>query len=246
MRLLIDTGNSRLKWALADATRLVSVGSNRHDTPEPWLEFLATTDPAEAVYLASVASDAVNRKVREQLFSSWGAEVVELGAASRFGALCNGYKDPQQLGVDRWSAMVGAWCQYTAPFCVIDCGSAVTVDAVDATGQHLGGCIIPGYNMQLQSLNQCTAGVKVMAEPAISDTWGRSTRECVERGVGDAIAGLVERSVIRLQEQLQRDVQLIITGGDSRLCESQTALQAVVDEQLVLQGMAYMVDRRGE
>lgn len=246
MKLLIDAGNSRMKWALADSTRLLCTGACAHDSPGAWLEFLASTDPVDAVYLASVASDLLNRKLRDQLFLSWDVEVIELAAAKRFGALCNGYKVPEQLGVDRWAAMVGAWCQYTAPFCVIDCGSAVTVDAVDATGQHLGGSIIPGYSMQLQSLNQCTAGVKAEAETLFSDPWGRSTQECVQRGAGDAIGGLVERSVMRLQGQLKRGVQLIITGGDSRLCKSESGLQAVVNEQLVLQGMAYMVERWGE
>tara|TARA_Y100000589_G_scaffold237676_1_gene225080 strand:- start:745 stop:1191 length:447 start_codon:yes stop_codon:yes gene_type:complete len=117
------------------------------------------------------------------------------------------------MGADRWHGMYGAWLRHRSGFVVVDAGSAVTLDYVDAGGQHLGGFILPGQGMMLRSLRRDVARVVFKPGEVLDDTPGKSTSECVNHGLAWLLAGLVER--------IQRDAEslgltdVIVTGGDA-------------------------------
>ena len=94
--------------------------------------------------------------------SKWGVPFKTIKAEAQQGALINGYMEPERLGVDRWLAMLAVIEeeQPEVPICVIDCGSAITIDAVNAKGEHVGGLIVPGISMMRNALVKGTSGIR--------------------------------------------------------------------------------------
>ncbi|MEX2353865.1 MAG: type III pantothenate kinase, partial [Gammaproteobacteria bacterium] len=138
-------------------------------------------------------------------------EYVEVSAESN--GVRNGYRDINQLGVDRWLAMIAARDKYNGNLCVVDCGSAVTIDMVDADGQHQGGYIIPGHYLMQQSLVNNTSRLSVSGVYKPTVALGRSTGECINNGTILAVSCLIEHVIQTAGTRSSSDYKCIITGG---------------------------------
>ena len=142
--------------------------------------------------------------------------------------------------------MIGAWAEVEAACLVVDAGTAITIDAVDGDGQHLGGQIIPGVATMASALTAATSDIPaVRPAPGRSDTdlamFGRNTAAAVREGAQNAVVGAVDRAIRTLQSNAYEPV-VVLTGGDSSrilnvLCE--TPLHR---PHLVLQGLAHMLE----
>ncbi|MCW8828133.1 MAG: type III pantothenate kinase [Gammaproteobacteria bacterium] len=242
MKLLIDLGNSRMKWAEMRDDRLDGYGSCSYHERENWPAALDCVDRPERVYFASVAADELNSRLEAYLQARWGSCAVRLFSQQTCCGVHNGYEQPLRLGVDRWAAMLAAYRLCRGPLCVIDCGSAMTVDALDGSGRHLGGLILPGVQLQQRSLLQGTARIgDAQGDLDTGRMWGRNSAACVQHGSVHAMAALVEHSARDLARQLPGTVKVVMTGGDALLIMSLLEREVVYEEHLVLQGMSMMV-----
>jgi len=242
MMLLIDIGNTRLKWGLHDGTKIITSGSGSYADPgELPVAIDASGVSPECAYLASVGAHDVASRVCQEIESHYGIRVEVMQTGTKCCGVVNGYLQPGRLGIDRWAAMVGAKLRFSGPLCVVDSGSAVTIDALNSEGRHLGGYIVPGLEMQRSLLQKGTATVRV-TEPVMESTaWGRDTAACLTQGGIEAIVGLVERAARRLEEQCSEAVTTVITGGDAEVILPLLELDAHKEEFLVFEGMARMV-----
>ena len=153
----------------------------------------------------------------------------------------NSYREPGQLGADRWAALLAARGLTSMAACVVDCGTAVTVDALSANGEFLGGMIFPGLQLLRRSLMQGTQGVKV-SEGNVMDCLARSTADGVAAGTLFGLAGAVDRLIAEYRQTLGEAMQVFLTGGDAPVLASrlQTATTPVPD--LVLKGLARIAE----
>ncbi|MEM7708432.1 MAG: type III pantothenate kinase [Pseudomonadota bacterium] len=241
--LLIDLGNTRLKWTRAGSEGLEP--SRELDCNQPLAPALARAwDPLETprrIAVVSVGARPVLEALAEWIRSRWPCPLRQaesaataqvqtpMGEAPR--ALINSYADPQQMGADRWIAMLGAASVCCRAFAVIDAGTALTVDVVGDDGQHRGGWILPGRALMHQSLSRGTAAVR----PDLIDSdaaFGQDTRTCVAGGVSAAVLGALQL----LDRQLPPDCQLLVCGGDGGWL-SQHLPRARYEADLVLQGL---------
>ncbi|MBL8346727.1 MAG: type III pantothenate kinase [Rubrivivax sp.] len=222
--LAIDVGNTRLKWALYDAPRpgatLLQQGAVFLET----IDELADGDwkalPEPASMLGSiVAGDAVRRRVEEQMVS-WEIEPHWVVPAASEGGLVNGYDHPHRLGADRWVALAGARQRAlsaagsagaTRAALVVMVGTAVTVDALDASGRFLGGLILPGFGLMLRALEMGTAGLRVPTGEVVA--FPTNTSDALMSGGTNAIAGAIERQYRRLRSRAGHEPLLLISGG---------------------------------
>ncbi|HLF97499.1 MAG TPA: type III pantothenate kinase [Methylococcaceae bacterium] len=240
MTLLLDVGNSRLKWAWLDGDGL------RPGTPFP----------SRAVDLAGAfeaAWDALPRPVKICGCNVAGEEIraaVETWAARRWGCPCrwivstaeaygvtNGYEDPARLGADRWLALIAARRFFPLPLCVADCGTAVTVDALDADGRHLGGVIAPGLEAMRSAL---PLAVPMDAATAGAAPLGRNTVAAIGSGVLHAAAGLIGRVHAHCRTQWGQNPELILTGGDAARIAAVLDIPHWVEADLLLRGLAWL------
>lgn len=154
MKLLIDIGNTRLKWALASTAELLETGTIFHEG-EPAAKLHALPKkPVEAIWLTHVIGTDHEPAIIENLHARYGFAPRLARATESWNGLRNAYREPQRLGVDRWLAMIAAWqdAGRAAPVCVVDAGTALTADAIAQDGAHLGGIIAAGLQTQQRAV----------------------------------------------------------------------------------------------
>ena len=218
--LALDIGNTRLKWA--------QYASPRPDAPllAQGAEFLENIErlsdgawhglaaPAHILGCA-VAADAVKRRLEEQM-ELWDVSPQWVVASDAEAGLRNGYDYPTRLGADRWVAMIGAYHRMlmqgpARPMVVVMVGTAVTVEALDATGKFLGGLILPGHGIMLRALESGTAGLHVPTGEVRE--FPTNTSDALTSGGTYAIAGAVERMVQHVRTHCGAEPLGVMTGG---------------------------------
>ena len=158
----------------------------------------------------------------------------------------NSYRQPRRLGVDRWVAMIGAWAEVSGACLVVDAGTAVTIDALDASGKHLGGQIIPGVGVMAASLATQTSDIPNIQRRAASqgsgiEMFASTTAGAVGQGALNAVVGAVERAARAIGDD-QGEVTIILTGGDASRILKSLGDEAIHRPHLVLQGLAQMLE----
>jgi len=218
--LAIDVGNTRLKWALYESPHtqapLLAHGAEFLENIDkladgPW----ATLPVPQRMLGCIVAGDHLKRRVEEQM-EIWDAAPQWVVASSFEAGLTNGYDFPARLGADRWVAMIGAWHRLLAqgparPMVLVMVGTAVTVEAVDASGKFLGGIILPGHGIMLRALESGTAGLHVPTGDVCE--FPTNTSDALTSGGTFAIAGAVERMVQHVRQHCGAEPKCFMTGG---------------------------------
>lgn len=242
--LVIDVGNTRLKWALYDridvSARLLAHGAVFLETIDELADNVwAALAPPSRVYGCVVAGEAVRRRVDEQL-ELWDIEPIWLSSPARGGGVVNGYEHPMRLGADRWMALVGARQRVLAlprprPALVVMVGTAVTVDAMDTQGNFLGGFILPGFGLMLKALEMGTAGLKVPTGEVRE--FPSNTSDALMSGGAFGIAGAIERMLRHLTQRCGEPPELFMTGGAAVKLAPITALPFEVIDSLIFEGL---------
>jgi len=189
--LQLDVGNSGAKWRLVSAGSVLVRGRYHPQDHASRQALLQLTPAPRTIWVASVAAPAAEADLAALLFDHWHVKPWFARTAGRTGDLKNSYSDPSRMGVDRWLAMIGARARDAGRLCVVDAGSALTIDIVSATGRHEGGYIIPGPELMERALLLETDRVR-FDEPIDHDlTPGTSTAQAVRHGIALAQAGAV-------------------------------------------------------
>lgn len=242
MILLLDIGNTRLKSACLTAAGLQSQAPLSHDgrIPSELLQVLRDQSRPEAIWLCSVGADSLARDIESFVSDEWQLPTFQLCSRRQQAGVLNAYRDPETLGADRWAALLAAMSGGLAPCCIIDCGTAMTLDALDATGQHLGGQIVPGMRLMREALGQGTIGVGRQPDAVHSLHFGRSTAEAVGGGVLQTSQAAIRRFHQQAAGQFSgKQPRLLLTGGDAPvLLDPLVDLAPVHCPDLVLQGLA--------
>ncbi len=250
MTLLVDVGNSAVKWARRAADGSVSAGGRA--LHRGGLDVAAALSdawrgapaPRRAVG-CSVASAAVVAAVERAARAVGLAEVEWMRSQASFRGevtLVNGYLDPRQLGADRWHALLGACARLPgASLVVVNAGTATTVDCVRAgadSSRFVGGCIAPGVRLMLESLARNTAGLPLATGAPVD--FPDTTDRAIVTGVLDAQAGLVERVWRRFSAGLDLSPRLLLAGGHAELLAARLPgeLAPLIEHNLVLRGLA--------
>jgi type III pantothenate kinase len=244
MILVIDVGNTRLKWAWLTSTGLSDQQAVVHRDAKPgiWTTALFKTGQRPRRVLVSNVAGPVMAKTLARLTKRNFRVDVEFVTASReFHGLTSGYLDPSLLGADRWLALIGAWTLARTALCVVDAGTAVKVDSVDLSGQHLGGLIAPGIHMMREVLMSNTSDIAKAAlnsSPSLAGVLANNTIAAVSRGAVFALAGMADRAAEVVEQSTGSKPKLFITGGDANMIAGTMRMHGEIVPDLVLQGLA--------
>ena len=240
--LLVDLGNPRWMLSTVRDTRLgpIQVGGYA-DVPELLTPRLSKYRQAvDAVWLASVAETDITERFVATLGVVLALPVHQIRSTDPMPDLVSGYLRPHQLGIDRLLAMVAARAQSRRAFCVIDAGTAVTIDFVDAGGQHLGGFILPGIQLARECLLRNTA-IPHDGEVEDQALLGRDTATAVALGTRNSVAGLVERFLIGEAALFDgEEVVTFVTGGDADAFLELLPAGCQRVDNMVLRGLAVL------
>jgi len=249
--LALDVGNTRLKWAQYDApaagAKLLAQGAVFLENIDKLVEGEWKAIPPPTQILGCVvASDAIKRRVAEQM-ELWDAAPRWVVSSRHEAGLTNGYDHPARLGADRWVAMIGAHHRLLArgirkPCVVVMVGTAVTVDALDASGKFLGGIILPGHGIMLRALESGTAGLHVPTGE-VRD-FPTNTSDALTSGGTFAIAGAVQRMVENLTRHCGEVPECIMTGGAGWKMAPSLSVKFELVDSLIFDGLLEIAARR--
>jgi type III pantothenate kinase len=245
--LLVDIGNTRIKWAYLDGGR---IGRGRAAVHSAWGAstyarrlFAKKTRPAH-MWVTSVAGPGAKRAL-SRAARRCGVAVTFVSVPRRGGGVRVGYLEPWRLGVDRFVAAVGAHELFPQlPVCVVGVGTAMTIDLIEADGRHRGGVIIPAPPLMAETLFTCTHGIQQRAQGGAAGgsarLFARSTRAGVVQGARYAAAALIDRAVEEGQAILGRSPLVVLTGGGAALVRPLLKSPCVRVRDLVLRGLAVL------
>jgi type III pantothenate kinase len=240
MNLLIDMGNTRLKWAVMLDGRLIPGRAldnsqlNRHELVEIW----KVQALPKRLVIACVSANLLLELVLAVADELWpNLEIISVKSQAHAYGVVNAYQQPEKLGVDRWLGLVAVRRHYQIPACIVDCGTAITVDLLDANGNHQGGLISPGLTLMRKALVEGTEALQFHETDCVAGL-ANFTEAAIYSGTLSAAAGLIEHVLSRQPDNLH----LILTGGDAGLIARQLKGKPVIDTDLVLRGLAIVVD----
>lgn len=246
MLLLVDAGNTRIKWAAVDPRQPMVLGS--------WVHFgvvaradvgmLASVWQAidiSHVVLSNVAGDALHEELELALSHALGLMPVPriwFRSQSELAGLRNTYRDPQQLGCDRFASAVGARALYPdQPILIVTCGTATTIDCVTADGVFTGGMILPGLGTMAASLAAKAAQLPQVAQPVhISHPFADNTSDAIVSGCINAQVGAIERAT-KIYCSQHTQARCLLSGGAASMIGPHLQVAHDQVDNLVLIGL---------
>lgn len=237
MNLLVDIGNTRIKWCI-DEQGVMSVGQavEHHSTAFPFYirqQWLLLKQP-KTLAISTVSAKQIEQQLVAMAYHLWPEITVIFAQSLEQGfSVRNAYQHTEKLGVDRWLNLIALHSFYPGNNAIIDCGTAITIDCIDNKAMHLGGVIGPGIQLMKQALSQGTDGLQ-LSDKTFSVALSGSTESAIYSGTLLAATGLIEKTVNDLCEV----EKIILTGGDAELLAPLLNVECIVDVDFVLKGLA--------
>ncbi|OOZ34617.1 type III pantothenate kinase [Solemya velesiana gill symbiont] len=245
--LLIDIGNTNLKWSWLDNRKLSSADSAPHES-DAFAKIAANcwgdADTPDRVVVANVAGREIEQHLSDWSQNVWGVTPEIVTTSAQALGVVNAYENPAQLGVDRWLTLVAVHGRYPGAACIVDCGTAITIDVIDAHGVHKGGLILPGFELMRRSLLERTNIPRVDVACG-KQLLAKDTATAVAAAGIHAAAALIERVIAKTAQELGARLTLILTGSGSRKLLEVLESTGTVIPDLVMVGLA-MIATDGE
>lgn len=243
MLLLIDIGNTRIKWArCVDGVMGTQAAAVHVDwTQDDFVQQILNSGPrAERVFIGNVSGKRMGDLAQEAIAGAWQLEPHFAHSPAAQAGLRNAYPEPGKLGVDRWLGMLGGRAIEPRPLCVVSVGTAMTIDGLDAHGQHLGGVIVPGPDLMVSSLLKNTSDIARFAAggQARDQLFADNTLGAIQQGAVQALAALIDRAHETLRKQLGEAPALLLTGGACQRIQPAIHVPGREIPDLVLRGLA--------
>ncbi|MDB5761139.1 MAG: type pantothenate kinase [Herminiimonas sp.] len=262
MLLLVDAGNTRIKWALTEK----DPGAHAPGRANALGRWIASGAVARAdsglladawhglkiarILLSNVAGEPMHKELEQILLRVLGLQLVPVEwfkSVAALGGVRNGYRDPAQLGCDRFASAIGAHALFPGrSLIVVTCGTATTIDAVTADGLFMGGMILPGPELMAASLAGNTAQLPQVAQHAeAAAIFADNTDDAIASGCIAAQAGAIERAVAARIRQ-HGAVQCIISGGAATMVAPHLSIPCDKVDNLVLIGLQTVVMQQNQ
>jgi type III pantothenate kinase len=261
--LLLDIGNSRLKWALQrgpyrKGRRFAASGViELRQLPRRGaflLRLLKMLDPKLSIEACNVAGTAVEKQLRAMVRRAGLRSPRFLRSTDAAGGVRNAYPEPWRLGADRWASLIGARSEHpNRGLCLVAIGTAMTIDLLDPKGRHRGGSITPGPKLMVESLLENTAGISRRAGgrsavdgPRVGRTglFAHDTRGAVTAGAVHAAAALISEAVRSARILLGASPRLILSGGAADVIGPLLRKRHIREDDLALRGLAVLRSER--
>ena len=235
-KLWLDIGNTRLKYWITEHDQIIEQAAELHlQSPADLLLGLIQHFKALGLHQVGLSSvqDKINNERILSILESLHIPVIFAQVQAEYAGLICGYDEPSQLGIDRWLQVLAVATQAHENYCVISCGTALTIDLAKGQ-QHLGGFILPNLYLQRDSLIQNTKGIKI-PDAAFSElNPGRNTIDAVHHGILLGLLSTIEKVLHDFP------AQLVLTGGDAPLFAQHLAqYQPRIEPDLLLKGLQH-------
>ncbi|MGZ5142461.1 MAG: type III pantothenate kinase [Burkholderiales bacterium] len=231
--LVIDAGNSRIKWGLHAEDEWLERGVVLTAEAQRLQEVFSRLASPERIVAANVAGALAEQCISDAV-APFGAHVNWIVSRAEQCGVRSSYADPALLGPDRWAALIGARHLHESACVVVNAGTTLTVDALTSHGIFVGGFIVPGYTLMREALARNTARLKL--QDGQFSFFPDNTADAICSGALNALSGAVDRMLRYLRETGQEEAIILLSGGDAPLLEPLLGTPQLVDN-LVLEGL---------
>lgn len=252
MKLLLDIGNSQIKSATTSASHAMQVhGALPYDHDQLQQAFSQLSEqvqtyasvPVTEMWISNVAGDSLSQQIKTWAEQHYQITPHFITPQVQAYGISLSYTSPQQFGADRWLAMIAARQQTAQPACIVSCGTAITVDLLDASGHHIGGAIAPGFAIMQSALAHNTAACQLselmeITDSAVDFTEVTNTRSAIRMGCLLMTTSYIDNLYRKACSQLGNEVQYYLCGGYAQALLPHLACDYLVKPNLVLQGLA--------
>jgi len=237
MKLLIDVGNTRIKWAVDKNNNIensIAIEHNKADfiniVREAWL----VIERPKNIVISCVSRKEIENQLISVAENIWvDIKVIVAKSSASKCSINNAYKHADKLGVDRWLALIALHHYYPRYNVVVDCGTAITVDVLNKQGQHLGGVISPGLQLMKYSLFKGTEDLSSV-DQVFSVGLSNNTESAIYSGTVYAAVGLIEKVL----SGFDAPQTLVLTGGDAELLSQYLNCKVILEPDFVLKGLS--------
>jgi len=242
MNLLVDIGNTRIKWKIASGEfegETNSVEYQRGTLIARLDKALSLDCPGFSnVYISNVAGEQIESLVFQWFVDNFGIiPQFALSLRQKCG-LISAYKQPEQLGVDRFLAMIAACELHESPLVVVDCGTATTIDSINAQQEFIGGVILPGLGLMRCALSDGAEALPLVQQAEIIDVFSTDTGSAILSGTILATTMVIDNAVHTLAKLTGSEVKCIVTGGYGETICTYLQTPAEYYPDLVLNGLS--------
>lgn len=233
--LLLDLGNSRIKWRHSADAR-----SGIASTVDQLWQQCASLSPVQHIVGCAVASPASQSQISQLFAEHWQASTRWLKVSRSALGIHNHYQHLLEQGPDRWAAILGASWRYPQQnLLVVSAGTALVIDSLTADGQFLGGTIAPGLGLMKAALHQATA--RLPFANGQYQPFPQATQDAIETGCTRAILGSIGQAETALIEREKSSAQILLFGGDAAALQALLNGKAIAVDNLVLDGLAALL-----
>ncbi len=244
--ILLDIGNTNLRWAWLNNGLLGGVTNVTHKEEDikelvarEWSEIAAPSQ----IFVSNVAGPSLESDLADWVRQRWGFTPKFVRSTAQACGVLNSYSEPGRLGVDRWLSMIALHVQSPGTTCVVDCGTAVTIDVIGLDGRHLGGLILPGLGLMRHALmEQTSISFDVVTEP--DGLLATNTESAIAAGGVNAIAALIEKIMREVGREDGGVEELVLTGGDAPILRDALNMPSRIETDLVMQGLMAIIKNR--
>lgn len=243
MMLLVDAGNTAIKWGSCKAGEIVATDRFVHrdsSLAEQLTRYWTSLQPPDEVFIANVAGARLADILSAWTQQQWSLIPRFAGTADTACGVTNAYSVAADLGIDRWAALIGAHHHTRGAVCIVDCGTAITVDVLAANGRHQGGLILPGIELLKKVVREDTAEVKPSTEAQTVTPFASSTGAGIHGGAVYMAVAAIDRIISEITATQDQDFEILITGGDAGKMLTSLTHSALHDPALVLKGLAIL------
>lgn len=235
MILAIDAGNTRIKWGVHDGHAWSAQGAIATADAARLYESVRDALPVDAAIASNVAGPGIQAEI-ERVCDRADIALTLIRSQPQQLGVANGYRDPSQLGADRWAALIAARRLCPGPCAVVNAGTTMTVDALSAEGVFLGGFIVPGIELMRDALSRDTAQLK--SQGGSFSFFPDNTGDAIVSGALNALAGAIDRMARYVVETGEDDPVVILSGGNAALLAPRMSGRPQLVDNLVLEGLA--------
>lgn len=238
MKLLVDAGNTRIKWALVGEGAWLNSGALPVERAGELPRQFAGLQGIRQVWVSNVAGEEVAQQIRAACVPAQPRFIVAREAQC---GVRNGYTSPSQLGCDRWAALIAAWHLVRGACLVVNSGTATTVDALSSTGGFIGGLILPGVELMQHSLCDATAQLPA-SQAGKYASFPLNTADALYSGALQASCGAIERQHALLGDACPESgrrggAPVVLGGGAAELLRDRLNVPLRIVDNPVLQGL---------
>ncbi len=243
MNLLLDIGNSSVNWVLQEQDEFASGGAfsyEKNNLEQSLQENLLFLEKPSSVLVSNVAGVKVSNSLNSWVKKQWQQELWQPCVSTKFKDLKNSYSDVQQMGLDRWLAMVAGWEEHQTALCLVGCGTALTIDVIDSSGEHLGGYIVPGIELMQRALVSSTEQINVVVNNKASLEYAKDTQAAINNGAFLAAVSMIDHVRDKFANESKCKPKCIISGGMAELIKPFLDYPFEYEPNLVLTGLSML------